>query len=84
MSENLVNLTATIKFIDISGGFFAIESEKGDKLNPINLPPEFQQQGLKIQVSGFYKRDFDSVYMWGDVFEITDIKKLGGPLKNEK
>ena len=76
MAENLVNVTATIRFINISGGFFAIESDKGDKLNPTNLSSEFQQEGLRIQVSGFYKPDFDSVYMWGDVFEITEIKKL--------
>ena len=77
MADNLKNVKATIRFINISGGFYAIESDNGDKLNPVNLPAGFQEDGLSVQVSGVLKKDFDSVYMWGDVFEITEIKKPG-------
>ena len=75
MSDDSVNTKATIKYVDLSGGFFAIESKTGEKLDPVNLPQEYQKDGLEIRVTGQRKPDYDSVHMWGSVFEITDIKK---------
>lgn len=64
----------TIKFIPLEGGFYGIITSTNEKLDPINLPKEFQKDGLKISFSYNERNDLYSFHMWGKIIELTKIK----------
>jgi len=76
--ENLKGsvVTGTIRRIDLEGGFFGIETEDGAKLDPVNLPAEFQQDGLRIRARVEQLKDRVSFHMWGSLVRILSIERL--------
>ena len=74
--ETFTEFFGTIVYKDLAGGFYGIQSESGDKYNPINLTTDFHRDGLKVHVRGSVKTDIDSYQMWGKVFEILWIKEI--------
>jgi hypothetical protein len=42
----------------------------------LNLPQEFQVDGLRVKFDGKERTDLSSVHMWGIVFEISRIERL--------
>jgi hypothetical protein len=66
-------ITGTIVYKNLEGGFFAIEGDDGSKYNPINLPESFRKDGLKVKVSARYKTDAMSIHMYGAIIDIVEI-----------
>jgi len=74
--ENLVSAQGTIEYIQLEGGFFGIIADNGDKYRPLNLPEDFQKDGVRVRFEGKINTDIMGVYMWGKVIEIKNIRKL--------
>lgn len=47
--DTSINTNATVRYIDIEGGCWVLETTKG-KYQPINLPAQFQIDGLRVYV----------------------------------
>ena len=58
-------ITGTIRHVDLEGGFYGIETDDGAKLDPVNLPAEFQKDGLRIRAYVESLQDRVSFHMWG-------------------
>ena len=71
----IISGTGTIKYIPLEGGFYGIESEKGEKYLPLNLPAEFRKDGLRVWFKGKL-REVTTIYGWGKPIEILEIKKV--------
>ena len=71
----IISATGTIKYIPLEGGFYGIETDKGEKYLPLNLPAEFKKDGLKVWFKAKLKKDA-TVQMWGKPVEILEIKKV--------
>jgi hypothetical protein len=69
-------VTGTVRYIDLEGGFYGIETDDGRKLDPVNLPKEFQKDGLRIQARVAEIQDGVSVHMWGTPVQIIAFKRL--------
>ncbi|MBI4101636.1 MAG: hypothetical protein HY443_01580 [Candidatus Nealsonbacteria bacterium] len=65
----------TVRFVDLERGFYGIEGDDGKKYDPINLAPEFQQNGLRVEISAKERKDVASIHMWGTIVEIVKIKR---------
>jgi hypothetical protein len=67
-----MQIEGTVVYKDLEGGFFALESDDGNKFNPVNLPEDFRKDGLKVNVSA---RPYEgmSMHMYGTLIEIVDI-----------
>ncbi|MFQ5770051.1 MAG: hypothetical protein ACE5HX_05920 [bacterium] len=74
--DNIINVTGTVKFIQLEGGFFGIIGDNGKQYDPINLAPEYQQDGLRVRFEAKKRNDLASVHMWGILVEILEIRKL--------
>lgn len=72
--------TGTITFCDFEGGFYGIISDdfhNGEKkFDPINLPSEFKEDGLRVKFKAFVSLNQYSYHMWGTIIVILDIEKL--------
>jgi len=68
--------TGTVQYINLEGGFYGIVGEDGNKYDPVNLPDEFKQDGLRVKFSAKILKDQMSIHMWGALIEITEIEKI--------
>lgn len=73
---DLIVGSGTIQFIELEGGFYGIISDDGEQYLPLNLPQEFEQDGLGVQFTLEVVEDHFSFFMWGVSVEIIDIAIL--------
>lgn len=74
---NISNMmTGTIKHLSFEGGFYGIVSDNGKHYDPINLPREYRQDGLRIAFQAVRTKGQMSTRMWGTIIKITRITKL--------
>lgn len=64
-----------VRYVSLEGGFYAIETSSGRRLDPVNLPIEFRQDRLAVHVRGSVLTGMGSVHMYGEVFEIAEIAR---------
>jgi hypothetical protein len=70
---NIITARGTIVHISLEGGFFGIIADDGNKYLPLDLPKEFQRDGLKVEFEGKLRPDIMGIHMWGKYIEITNI-----------
>ena len=80
--KSVVEGMGTIVFNDFEGGFYGIVADSfisgypTHHLDPINLPQEFREEGLRVWFKVRLRPDLFSFHMWGIIVEILEIKKL--------
>ncbi|MDX1797625.1 MAG: hypothetical protein R3255_03155 [Candidatus Lokiarchaeia archaeon] len=72
--QDLVYGTGTIKFVSLEGSFFGIVSDDGNRYDPVNLPPKFESDGLRVLFAGEIL-DLFSIHMWGRIIRIIFIHR---------
>ena len=77
--ETRVEGTGTVVFVELEGGFYGIVADDGARYEPLNLPVEFQQDGLRVRFRARVRKDVASVHMWGRPVELLQIEALEGP-----
>lgn len=68
--------TGTIKYLSFEGGFYGIVADNGKRYDPINLPKEYRQDGLRVGFQAIEMKGMVSIRMWGTIIKITKITKL--------
>jgi len=74
--EETRSFVAEVSWIPLEGGFFGLLAADGSRFMPLNLPEEFQRDGLKIRVEGELKQVM-TIHMWGTPLEIRWIERYG-------
>jgi hypothetical protein len=74
--QNTVQTTGTIAHMSLEGGFFGIIADDGKKYLPLDLPKEFQKDGLKIKFEGRFRPDISGIHMWGKYIELIRIDEF--------
>jgi hypothetical protein len=69
-------ITGTITYVDVEGGFYGIVTDDGAKLDPVNLPEEFRQEGLRVRARVQRLEDRVSIHMWGRLVRVLEIERL--------
>jgi heat shock protein HslJ len=67
----------TVRFIELEGGFFGIITPAGDNYLPLNLPEEFQVDGLQVAFTAREVPDAATIAMWGTPIRIETISRYG-------
>jgi inhibitor of cysteine peptidase len=82
LRKPIIKGTGTIVYNDFEGGFYGIETDFSipkyptNHLDPINLPQEFKEEGLRVWFKVRLRPDLFSFHMWGIMVEILEIKRL--------
>jgi hypothetical protein len=72
-----MQITGKIVHIDLSGGFWGIEEENGQKFYPVGgVPKPFQREGLPIRAKVRPAEDTFTIFMWGAGVELDSIEKI--------
>lgn len=67
-------VNATVRFQSIEGGCWTLHLSQNVSYLPLNLPEQFRQDGLQVQVDLLRRDDHGSVCMIGPVVEILSIR----------
>src|ERR1700674_1044114 len=70
------SVTATVRFISIEGGFFALRGDDSVTYDPRNLPKLFQVDGLRVQTRLNVRSDLGGVHMVGPIVDVVDIVEI--------
>lgn len=66
----------TVTYVSSFSGYYGIEDNDENLYQPIDLPKEFQIEGLSVFVIARKCPDRGSFYQWGEIVEIRFIKTL--------
>jgi heat shock protein HslJ len=69
--------TGTVRFIELEGGFFGIVTPAGDNYLPLNLPAEFQVNGIQVAFTAHEEKDASTTVMWGRPIRLDSISRFG-------
>ncbi|MDH7511097.1 MAG: META domain-containing protein [Methanolinea sp.] len=64
----------TIRYVDLEGGFYGIESSDGTHYLPLNLPENYRVDGLLIAFSARTSPNTPTIQMWGIPVTILSIR----------
>ncbi|NSW75831.1 MAG: hypothetical protein HPY68_03485 [Candidatus Atribacteria bacterium] len=74
--QPFLDVTGTVHFVELEGGFFGIVADDGTQYEPMNLPEEYHQNGLRVHLLARTRDDYASIFMWGTIIEIVGIEVL--------
>ena len=63
-----------VRFLNLEGGCWTLTREEHVYYQPINLPDEFKQDGLRVRVDFTERPDMASICMVGPIVEIRSIE----------
>lgn len=73
--ESDLEFTGTIKYRQLEGGVWLIESDDGTTYEPNTVPSAFRKEGLVVQVWADRREDRASIHMAGPIIEIKRIER---------
>ncbi len=68
--------TGQITYVDLDGGFYGIVANDGKQYDPTNLPQNFKNDGLHVNLKMKVFNDQVSIHMWGAMVEILEINAV--------
>ncbi|MEK6833116.1 MAG: hypothetical protein AABY32_03640 [Nanoarchaeota archaeon] len=75
LSENeKIEGEGIVKFVDVEGGCWIIETDDGIKYEPTNLNESYKQNGLKVEFEGKIQENMTSVCQVGTLIKLTEIE----------
>jgi len=75
-SSDLIDITGTVKYIDLEGGFYGIVGPDGTHYEVVGLKKTFQIDGLKVRFRAEELHGISSAQQWGLIVKITHIEKI--------
>lgn len=72
---DVVTGTGTVRWYSLEGGFFAIRGDDRKTYDPIDLPADFREDGVRVHFRARVRNDLVSVHMVGSIVEIQEITR---------
>ena len=73
---NQIEIIGKSRYITLEGGFWAIESNDGEKYTPINMPEQLKTEGATVRVKAQILRGAVSISMYGEAIRIISFETL--------
>lgn len=80
-AKDEITVKGTVEHVELEGGFWGVIGDDGKRYDVVNLPKEFQQQGLRVEFVGRLRPGRVSFHMWGVIVEVISIEKIGATRK---
>ncbi len=78
VSSERVLVEGTVEFVDVEGGCWRIRANDGTSYEPMDLPREFAEDGIRVWVVFSFPKDLGSICQVGRLAEVEDIEKIPG------
>jgi hypothetical protein len=74
--QPIKNVTATVSYMPLEGGFFGLRGDDGVTYDPTRLDPAFAQDGLRVRARLQVRNDLRGIHQVGPIVDVLDISKL--------
>lgn len=74
--DELIEASGTVSYMQLEGGFYGIIAEDDSRYDPMNLPEEFQNDGMNVEFVAYPRNDVMSFHMWGQIVELRSITEI--------
>lgn len=71
-----IEIIGKARYIGLEGGFWAIESDAGEKYTPINMPEQLKSEGATVRVKAKVLKGAISISMYGEAIRIISFETL--------
>ena len=71
-------ITGTVIYEDLAGGFWGIKGSDGRQCLPVNMPNQLKVRGARVEITAI-DSDSDGIFMWGTPIEIITFHTLPKP-----
>ncbi|MCH2021105.1 MAG: hypothetical protein MK207_01390 [Saprospiraceae bacterium] len=68
-----MQIIGTVKYQNISGGFWGIVDTDGNRWKPVKMPKELQKEDLSVQLKAKKSDGIISIFMWGTTIDILEF-----------
>ena len=72
--EEVFEVDATVRFIDVSGGCWSLETDEGERFVPLSIPPEYLHDGIAVRARLERLPEFGSLCMVGEVVQLHSLE----------
>ena len=69
-----LEFTGVLVWKEFEGGFFTIDADNGKKYDPVDLPEDFKEDGLRVHVVARPRPEMAGIHMYGTLIEIIKIE----------
>jgi hypothetical protein len=69
-------VSGTVTYIPLEGGFYGITGDDGKNYYPVNLEPYYEKNGTRIVFTFIPEQDVATTAMWGIPVRITTIRTV--------
>lgn len=73
---DVVSGTATVRYMELEGGFYGLVSDQEHRYLPQNLPDSLRHDGLEVRFRGTLRPDVATIQQWGTPIELIDITQV--------
>jgi hypothetical protein len=74
--SGLIQITGTVTWVPLEGGFYGIIGDDGTQYDPLNLPEEYSVDGFRIGFTAIEEQNVASIHMWGTIITLTDTTPI--------
>jgi len=75
-TQPIKNVTATVSYITLEGGFFGLRGDDGVTYDPMQLDPAFAHDGLRVRARLRVRNDQIGIHMVGTLVDVLEISRL--------
>ncbi|BDS10298.1 hypothetical protein [Aureispira anguillae] len=68
-----MKIQGTVKYQNLSGGFWGLIDRDGNKWKPVEMPQELQKEGINVEIKAKKVLGGMSIFMWGTTIKILEF-----------
>lgn len=77
VADGVGMLEGTVRYFDLEGGFWGIETDNGLQILPHQLADEYKKDGLRLRFNAAEITDMMTIAQWGTLSNISDVEVIG-------
>ncbi len=71
--ENKINILGVVQYVPLEGGFYGLTDTQGKRFMLLDLAKDFQQDGLRVRITGSIANNRMGLHNWGEYLQIYAI-----------
>lgn len=73
-SGTALTIVGIVRYTDLEGGVYTIQTEDGTNYDPTNLPAEFRKDGLAVEAEARKQDSMAGIHQVGPIVTLTRIR----------
>ena len=72
----MIHFTGKVVHLEIEGGFWGLKADDGKNYDPLDMPSQFEIEGMRVEATLRAEKDIATIHMWGTPVRVLEIKRV--------